>query len=188
MPPSSSRSRRTAWWSSERRSRFRAVSGQVEPICAGGILRCGQERGEARSPGATGEPCDESTAQRPAALRVAAWRTPAALRRSTDALRHRSCRRAWPIATPVRNADGSTWPDTALAPPVREPDRFLGCADEGLRLVDGLLVFGLGHAVVNNATARLHIHSFVFDERGAQGNAGVHGSVSGEIAHGAAIE
>src|SRR4029078_4999113 len=75
-----------------------------------------------------------------------------------------------------------------LASPVREPDRFLGGADEGLRLVDGLLVFGLGHAVVNNATARLHIHSFVFDERGAQGNAGVHGSISGKIAHGAAIE
>ena len=41
---------------------------------------------------------------RPFGLR-AGW-APAALRRSTDALRHRSSRRAWPIATPVRNAGG----------------------------------------------------------------------------------
>jgi hypothetical protein len=54
-------------------------------------------------------------------------RAPAALRRSTDALRHRSSRRAWPIATPVRNADGSTWPDTALSPELLRLSVQVGC-------------------------------------------------------------
>src|ERR1022692_3220895 len=49
---------------------------------AGGILRCGQEKGAARS-GTTGKPFDEPTAQKTPALRVAGRRAPAMSRRST---------------------------------------------------------------------------------------------------------
>jgi hypothetical protein len=51
-------------------------------------------------------------------------RAPAALRRSTDALRHRSSRRAWPIATPVRNAGGFNLADTALGVERQHLDRI----------------------------------------------------------------
>jgi hypothetical protein len=52
-------------------------------VCAEGILRCGQEKDEARS-GTTDEAFDEAAAQNAPALWVALRLTPAASRRLTD--------------------------------------------------------------------------------------------------------
>ena len=85
-------------------------------LCAGGTLRCGQERGEARSLGATGEPCDEPAAQKPAALSGcglggAGFRCAARPMRCGIALRVAPCR----SPPQARNADASIRLDPALA-------------------------------------------------------------------------
>src|SRR5262249_29884446 len=85
----------------------RAGCDQVEPPAPGRFCEAGRSEPKPCSRDATAEPRDEPALQKLPALRVEAGRAPAALR-STDALRHRSSRRVWPIAARGRNADDST--------------------------------------------------------------------------------
>src|SRR5579875_727852 len=69
-----------------------------------------------------------------------------------------------------------------------EADGLFGGADEGARLVARLLVLGLGIAVGDDAAAGLDEHRAVLHHRGAQGDAGIHGAVRGEIADSTPID
>ena len=62
-----------------------------------------------------------------------------------------------------------------------KPARFFGSAEQSPRLVDAFLLLGGGIAIRDDAGAGLHVHGAVLDQRGAQGDAGVHVAVGVEI-------
>src|SRR5437763_11951514 len=66
--------------------------------------------------------------------------------------------------------------------------RLLGGAEQGLRLVDALLLLEIRTRIRHDPGAGLHIHHAVLDERGAQHDAGVHLAGCGEIADRAGVE
>src|SRR5215207_6546579 len=87
------------------------------------------------------------------------------------------------MAAPVKRAASATAPGLA-----GEADGLLGGPEQRLRLVDALGLLALGHAVINDAGARLDVPAAVLHEGGAQDDAGVHLTVRAEIADGAGIE
>src|SRR5579863_2261040 len=63
-----------------------------------------------------------------------------------------------------------------------EAPGFFGGSEQCLCLVDAFLLFELRIGVSHDAGAGLHIHDAVFDERGAQHDAGIHVCAGREIA------
>ncbi len=51
--------------------------------------------------------------------------------------------------------------------PCREADRLLGGAEQGLRLVDALALFGRRIGIIDDPSAGLNIHRSILDDRGA---------------------
>src|SRR3984893_2495139 len=70
----------------------------------------------------------------------------------------------------------------------REAERFLGGAEQGLRLVDAFALFGGRIGIIDDSRAGLHMHRPILDNGGAQDNARVPLARGAEIADAAAID
>src|SRR5215208_5775066 len=93
------------------------------------------------------------------------------------------------VTDPITNAS-DCMTSVSLAPPrcACEAACLLGGAQQGLGLVDALLLLGLWIGIGDDACACLHVHHAVLHQRRSQHDGGIHLAGGGEIADGAGIK